>query len=77
MIMDVILCESTPQRPRSKEHELGETLALDGVHPAFRLGVQIGRLRRQWYARPTGISNNPLKRWTVLAVSITDEVLAG
>jgi hypothetical protein len=54
-----------------------ETLLLDRAHPAFRIGVQVGRSGWQDDALNTSFIDDMLKRGTELGVAVMDEIVAG
>jgi len=72
-----ILRQRMAERCFPKEDEPREAFLLDRSHPAFRVGVQMRRPRRQGHPRAPGGVHKALERWTVRAVPVVDERLAG
>jgi hypothetical protein len=77
MIMRFERRQGMPEGTLTKQDHPRQRFLLHRAHPALRIGVQIWRLRRERHARYTGNINDPLKRRTVFAISVMDEVLAG
>src|SRR5918911_2357322 len=76
MKMRHILRQRMAERRFPKEDQPRETFLLDRPHPAFRVGVEIRRPRRQWHTRHPGYVNDLLKRGTEFGVAVMDEILA-
>src|SRR5262249_39031757 len=63
------------ERRFPKEDQPRETLLFNRSYPPLRIRIEVWRPRRERHPRPTSIINEPLKCWTVLPVSIMDEIL--
>ena len=77
MKMRHILRQRMAERRFSKEDQPRETFLLDRAHPAFRVGVQVGRSGWQDDTLDTSLIDDLLKRSTEFGVAVMDEVLAG
>jgi hypothetical protein len=76
MIMVHVLFEHMPKSTLAKQNQPRQDLVLDRLHPAFRVGIQIRRPRRQDHALDPYAINDLLKRWAELSVPIMDEGLS-
>jgi hypothetical protein len=72
-----ILRQRMAERRFPKEDQPRETFLLDRSHPAFRVGVQIGRPRRQWHTCHPGCVDDLVKGRAVFPVPVMDQVLPG
>src|SRR5262245_6169058 len=77
MIMRHVFRERVSQGAFTKQDQLGQRFLFDRSYPPLRIGIQIGRPRRQRHTRDPGRVNHVLKGWTILAVAVMNEILAG
>src|SRR5713101_8142207 len=69
MRMRHVFRERVSQGAFTTQDQLGQRFLFDGSYPPFRIGMQIGRPRRQRHTRDPGRVNHVLKGWTILAVA--------
>src|SRR5262249_2068106 len=74
MIMRQVFRERVSQGAFTKQDQLGQRFLFDGSYPPFRIGMQIGRPRRQRHTRDPGRVNYVLKGWTILAVAVMNKI---
>ena len=59
----------------TKQDQPRQRFLFDRPHPALGVGIQIGRPRRERHALHPCRIDRPLKRWTILAVAVVDQIL--
>jgi len=75
-VLDIVR-QCMTKRRFPKEEEPRQALLLDGTHPPFREGVQVGRLGWQDHTLDTSLIDDLLARGAALGVAVMDERLTG